>query len=523
MTSIFHSEGIMDEHPRTSKVGASADRVAQNSVSHTSKESHPQLMAKASIYNSPVSVMDIESLKATEDGNETQIAPVNAMSLSVGAPVRLLDNDSTRNRVPHLVNTIGYIKEVPVHPATWFKVEFPNEHKVLTFRPSALQPVDENGQPLTAVVPKTFTGAGSTKRSPEFHGQRSRSNSAGSFLLPSAVTAPIRRSATTASNKKQVLLSNTDPETWIGRRVTVLTGRVKGVFGTVISMGNGWVQLESLISRESIAKRAAELALTPDYDHDTSANDNDEEEHVGRHNKRLFGRFVQHSERISPETKRIRYEDYTQFARDISIKKPAPVVVYKRPNLQDWQVKLNAALFLPSANNHTFGSHHSEQVKTPLPCVENTVHHQQSNVFKQKQVDWKNPVCTACNALKWPGAKFCWNETCAASPIFVERFEKMQHPPSTCKIKSSPSVEELQKGFEVESHNLQRDSVISSPDMMHLPPHVEDSQMVVDKPAGVSSDSSTVSAEYCDEDDMDDGSSMFPTRTSNHTGLMTRY
>lgn len=38
-----------------------------------------------------------------------------------------------------------------VHPATWFKVEFP-EHRVVTFRPSALRPVGDDGKPIQSLV-----------------------------------------------------------------------------------------------------------------------------------------------------------------------------------------------------------------------------------------------------------------------------------------------------------------------------------------------------------------------------------
>ena len=38
-----------------------------------------------------------------------------------------------------------------MHPATWFKVEFP-EHRVVTFRPSALRPVGDDGKPLPSLV-----------------------------------------------------------------------------------------------------------------------------------------------------------------------------------------------------------------------------------------------------------------------------------------------------------------------------------------------------------------------------------
>lgn len=67
-----------------------------------------------------------------------------------------------------------------VHPATWFKVDFP-DHRVVTFRPSALRPVGEDGKPLQAVMHlshtpqksshKTTTTSGSAHSSAEKHGR----------------------------------------------------------------------------------------------------------------------------------------------------------------------------------------------------------------------------------------------------------------------------------------------------------------------------------------------------------------
>jgi hypothetical protein len=63
------------------------------------------------------------------------------------------------------------------------------------------------------------------------------------------------------SSKKNgaVLLSATDPETWVGRRVQVIGGRYSAQVGTVASSGNGWVQIETSVGE--VAKRAYELEL----------------------------------------------------------------------------------------------------------------------------------------------------------------------------------------------------------------------------------------------------------------------
>lgn len=56
-----------------------------------------------------------------------------------------------------------------------------------------------------------------------------------------------------------VLLSTTDPDHWIGQRVQVASGRHAGQQGTVVSSGNGWVQIETSVGE--VAKRAYELQI----------------------------------------------------------------------------------------------------------------------------------------------------------------------------------------------------------------------------------------------------------------------
>lgn len=55
------------------------------------------------------------------------------------------------------------------------------------------------------------------------------------------------------------LLSTTDPDSWVGQRVQVASGRHAGQFGTVVSSGNGWVQIETAVGE--VAKRAYELQV----------------------------------------------------------------------------------------------------------------------------------------------------------------------------------------------------------------------------------------------------------------------
>jgi len=62
------------------------------------------------------------------------------MSILKGQRVVIIANDTVMNRSPQLVGQIGTVVAVPVHPVTWFKVEF-DDKTLHTFRPSALKAI----------------------------------------------------------------------------------------------------------------------------------------------------------------------------------------------------------------------------------------------------------------------------------------------------------------------------------------------------------------------------------------------
>lgn len=72
-----------------------------------------------------------------------------SIALEEGALVRIVKTPDVEQRVPHTVNKVGIVEEVPQHPNTWFKVRIRDGDVVYKYRPSALQLLgsSEGGSP----------------------------------------------------------------------------------------------------------------------------------------------------------------------------------------------------------------------------------------------------------------------------------------------------------------------------------------------------------------------------------------
>lgn len=163
-----------------------------------------------------------------------------------------------------------------VHPATWFKVVFPPETKVVTFRPSALQAVDDEGRPFSSyVVKSTFsrTSYGASGRSLEppvtkTSQNKARMQTSDLSMNPKLSSAPRKRPSSNAM-PNTLSFSSMDPETWLGRKVVIVIGRYSGQVGIVRGVGSGWLQLETPVG--DISKRAAEILLFEGEDNDLTS------------------------------------------------------------------------------------------------------------------------------------------------------------------------------------------------------------------------------------------------------------
>lgn len=119
------------------------------------------------------------------------------------------------------MGVVGTIKEVPIHPITWFKIEFPSG-QIATFRPSAFKLDDGRDDDIIPRPPKKTTTFAAYKVKE---------------------VAPVSK--------------DTELQFSLGMRVRIKSGELTGAIGEIVRFGNGWIQV--LTTEGKIAKRAHEL------------------------------------------------------------------------------------------------------------------------------------------------------------------------------------------------------------------------------------------------------------------------
>lgn len=314
----------------------------------------------------------------------------------------------------------------------------------------------------------------------------------------------LQKEPTSGSKKYSTLLSATDPDSWVGQRVLIISGRFMGEIATVRSSGNGWVQVEALSGE--IAKRAYELELVPVneeaetlsrinrkrgrndrvdmFSPATSSSSSKGDKYIdgerlndknlnsdGRmsetpltdsenrsdltqsdlrnREKELEQRMDRLERNVRLERLETRLEKSARLDRvnkrsrtstgsvvnsnvesgtihttenssvvsaeqDSSTKVSCPLIQQKfidmkrsfvmkfvekttqtfgkRPNLQEWKVKINNALFQHADREYEYEA---------------------SRLFDES-------FCSVCCLERWPNSKFCWNEWCPSSPIYYK-------------------------------------------------------------------------------------------------------
>lgn len=276
-----------------------------------------------------------------------------------------------------------------MHPATWFKVEFQDENvsKIVTFRPSALVPVDDDDKPIASYVVKPSVSRGYTARS----------------LEPPVTKASLQKKALENSHIERLSFVDesrrlgydafNDAHNWAGKNVRVTSGRHLGHIGLVRSTGNGWVQVDT--SFGEIAKRVSELELLDEH----GFSDNDSQEYFSKKRGRVFlddaHEKTPGSRRLnsnlsgslsksykSGNRKELSGDELDSLGHSTKRHRSQDIVSSKqkkgysgRPNLLEWKLKINHALGLDQFEDFLvpppYSSYHfSDQV------ISNTSPHQ---------------------------------------------------------------------------------------------------------------------------------------------------
>ena len=257
--------------------------------------------------------------------------------------------------------------------------------KIATFRPSALRLVSDGTTVDTNYVPPP--------KKPKVV-SRPRSNS-----LKNEQSKGMSIKVPTEDNGR--LLTSIHADLWPGCKVRVLSGRMTGHMATVLSSGNGWVQLES--SYGELAKRATELELVS---RDSPAGDTLSElpsssQPCSATVRPILQRRRSNSEPGSPTEISNRRNE---FSTRNPMRKERREMVLQREQVQRYidkqQAKIGARPDLKYWLNRIQGS-----------MVDPTF---ERNVSR----DVRTNYCHSCFMEMWSGSKYCWNELCSASPVY---------------------------------------------------------------------------------------------------------
>jgi len=326
-------------------------------------------------------------------------------SLTLGAEVVIRPTESVVQRTPNLVGKIGYVKEVPVHPATWFKVSFPDDASTHTFRPSALRLSSQPEEEMVQCTPYRLIKQ-----------------------QPKVVT------------EKQVQPSP-QSEVREGVSVLIVKGRFSGCSGKVSRTTKGWVQLETNKHGE-ISVRISDVEICSD----NSVSNSFEEKPVSARTSRSIkpNRLYSEANELDEASTDSNGGSLTTrkskgaFKTVISNKKPrvysdevpdCPLPIdsgfeipdnWKDLNLPLVNINITKAkrLFLKK-----FVERKIESIKSRPDLTKFLYRISQAIYCDTPQSDYSTPPknkCFACNQEKWIGGKYCWNAACSETPTLTK-------------------------------------------------------------------------------------------------------
>lgn len=209
---------------------------------------------------------------------------------------------------------------------------------------------------------------------------------------------------------KRLLLSATDPDTWVNKSVTLIDGRYDGMVGTVLRSGNGWVQVE--VGGNEVPKRAYELEVER-VDNTvllTAENNNKPNRNVQR--KTITS--TSYSEAKSHESSKNHDDDNVKIDADAA-----------STGDEDKKSDMKISIHLRQAKRlqiQKYVDRYQETIKD-RPDLTYWLHQINGMMVDSVQEagmsrNFVDNKCHVCNVEKWPESKYCWNRACKSSPVF---------------------------------------------------------------------------------------------------------
>ena len=306
----------------------------------------------------PSSSVPLSSSQSVSTLSTNDALPTPIHLLTLGKEVVILGTDSVVQRQPHLIGREGIIQEVPVHPATWYKIAFP-DGSLSTLRPSALRLLRPDDDNLKYISP----GQRLSHQRSTLGNSVPSSTSGDNVKLDKPLKSEFKSENNSSASKSNLVdrnaLLSLDSCVWNNQIVKITgTGRLVGQIGRILKSGNGWIQV--LTQYGEIAKRAHELELVlPEESSNCSG--------------------------INPNSMRSRsceVDSLNGFQRKTEVQHSNPVD-------PDYSVSIQDLVYYRNCN---------------LPTL----------------VEQYHRFCESCFSEKQSNARFCWNEKCTESPIFWE-------------------------------------------------------------------------------------------------------
>ena len=376
------------------------------------------------------------------DEDDSENANQNVTLLTKGARVQLLPTTDVMHRLPYLIGKTGIIKETPLHHIHWYKVEL-DDGTIISLRPSALQLSNDDSD--NAIKTNNSNG-----------GSSSEVPASNVFKLKAIASNDSIVSSKSGQKIKRKLLSDTDPETWVGRKVKIIKEKLVGSIGVVLRSGNGWVQVETDCIEGEIAKRAYELEIILDessMDDLASLDQSSDKKYkkvpnkgwapYAKRQKLKLATLGSNTSKVKSGSVSSNLESLGRTADPSPVngldesETPTPLLTRSRASSIDMTARQDPKISvafreLKRQLTQKYVDRHQEKIAT-RPDLMYWLHHLQAGMVdseydRQVAKEFEDTYCENCFTEKWPNSIFCWNKMCSISPIYWEKLGPDERP-----------------------------------------------------------------------------------------------